>query len=291
MACHINAHASFNKDINMGSDYNIEEFIKTAEELAREAGVLVRDAYKKDKAVESKSCAVDLVTETDTKVEELLISRLRKKYPTHKFIGEESTVSGEPCLWTDDPTWIIDPVDGTMNFVHSFPFVGICIGLSIKKEIVGGVVYNPIYDEMFQAIKGKGAFCNNKPIKVSSQNDLKLSLFITEVGFNSQEMLDVKVANYKSLLEAGIRGFRSLGSAALNMCHIARGSAELYYEYGIHCWDMAAASIIVTEAGGVVMDTTGGPLDIMNRRCVAASSGSLVKEFTKHVKHLQLQRD
>lgn len=278
--------------MNMGSETEIAEFMKTAEELAREAGILVRDAYsKKDKDVDTKSCAVDLVTETDTKVEELLIRNLREKYPTHKFIGEESTSSGEPCRWTDDPTWIIDPVDGTMNFVHSFPFVGICIGLSIKKEIVGGVVYNPIYDEMFRAIRGQGAFCNNTPIKVSGQTDFKLSLLITEVGFNTQDMLDVKMANVKSLLQAGARGVRSLGSAALNMCHVARGSAELYHEYGIHCWDMAAASIIVTEAGGVVMDTTGGPLDIMSRRCVAASSEDLVKEFSRHVKHLELQRD
>ncbi|KAJ8041960.1 Inositol monophosphatase 1 [Holothuria leucospilota] len=273
------------------SEHDVHEYMKTAEGLARVAGDLVRDAYKKDKAVESKSCAVDLVTETDKKVEEMLISSLHKKYPTHKFIGEETTASGEPCQWTDDPTWIIDPVDGTMNFVHSFPFVGICIGLSIAKELVGGIVYNPIYDEMFHAIKGEGAFCNDQPIRVSGQTDFSQSLLITEVGFNNEEMFEVKMFNYKAVVKAGARGIRSLGSAALNMCHVARGSAELYYEYGIHCWDMAAASVIVREAGGVVLDTTGGPLDIMSRRCVAAASEDLIKVFKDHVKHLTLQRD
>ncbi|KAA8525695.1 hypothetical protein F0562_007550 [Nyssa sinensis] len=127
---------------------------------------------------------VDLVTETDKACEDLIFNHLRQHYPKHKSIGEETTAACGTTELTDEPTWIVDPLDGTTNFVHGFPFVCVSIGLTIGKIPKVGVVYNPIMDELFTGIHGKGAFLNGKPIKVSSQSELVKSLLATEVGIH-----------------------------------------------------------------------------------------------------------
>ncbi|XP_072013954.1 inositol monophosphatase 1-like [Amphiura filiformis] len=273
-------------------DAEIADYLKTGVEVARTAGKEINGAFLEEKRIECKSSAVDLVTETDKHVEDLIISTLKKKYPTHSFIGEESTAAGKHCEWTDNPTWIIDPVDGTTNFVHSFPYVAVSIGLTINRQIVLGIVYIPVLDDLYTATKGGGAFLNGKKIQVSCQEDLKQSLLLSEVGSSRMESeVTIKMKNYQALVLAGVHGLRSIGSAAVSMCLVAKGCNDAYYEYGIHSWDMAAGAVIVLEAGGVLLDTTGGPFDLLSRRVLVASSRKLADSVSSHLTHLELPRD
>ncbi|XP_077983143.1 inositol monophosphatase 1-like [Glandiceps talaboti] len=260
--------------------------------IAREAGEVIREAYKLEKRVLTKSSAADLVTETDQRVEKMIISKLKEKFPTHSFIGEESVAAGGHCNLTDNPTWIIDPIDGTTNFVHRFPYVAVCIALVVNKITEIGVVYNAIHDEMFTARREQGAFCNGEKLHVSGQEDLSRALLLTEVGSSRDaDIIKTVLDNIEHLISSPAHGFRSLGSAALNMCEVARGCADAYYEFGIHCWDYAASDIIVREAGGVVIDTEGGVLDLMSRRVLAASSKQLADQISPKIQHLVLERD
>ncbi|XP_045417758.1 inositol monophosphatase 1-like isoform X2 [Lemur catta] len=234
-----------------------QECMDYAVTLARKAGEVVREALKNEMNVMLKSSPVDLVTATDQKVEKMLISSIREKYPSHSFIGEESVAAGEKCVLTDNPTWIIDPIDGTTNFVHGFPFVAVSIGFVINKKIEFGVVYSCLEDKMYSARKGKGAFCNGQKLQVSQQEDITKSLLITELGSSrTPEIVRTILSNMEKLFCIPIHGIRGVGTAATNMCLVATGGADAYYEMGIHCWDIAGAAIIVSEAGGVLMDVT-----------------------------------
>ncbi|XP_041817145.1 inositol monophosphatase 1-like [Chelmon rostratus] len=261
-------------------------------EVTKTAGKMIREALQKDIAVMQKSSPVDLVTETDQKVEQLIISSIKEKYPTHSFIGEESVAAGAPSVLTDNPTWIIDPIDGTTNFVHRFPFVSVSIGFTVKKEIEFGIVYSCIEDKMYTARKGKGAFCNGVPIKVSGQEDISQSLVLTEMGFKKDpEHFKAMLANIKTILTIPVHGVRSPGSAAVNMCLVACGSADAYYHMGIHCWDMAGGAAVVTEAGGVIMDISGGAFDLMSRRLIVASSRAIAERIAKEITQFHVGRD
>ncbi|EDV29776.1 Inositol monophosphatase 1 [Trichoplax sp. H2] len=270
------------------------EYLETCEQVARTAGQVIKKAYSNDKTIMTKSCSADLVTQTDQEVEKLIISTLRTKYPTHCFIGEESSADGQSCQLTDKPTWIIDPLDGTTNFVHRIPFVAVSIALKINKKTEIAAVYSCILDEMFTARLGHGAFCNGKNISVSNQTNLNKALVISEYGSSrDQEIIDSIVANMRGVISKPIpaHGIRCLGSAALNMCQVARGGGDAYFETGIHCWDMAAGDLIVREAGGVVIDTRGGELDIMARRVLCASTESLANEIIECTKEITMPRD
>lgn len=261
-------------------------------EVTKQAGQMIRVALQKDITVMEKSSPVDLVTETDQKVEQLIISSIREKYPTHSFIGEESVAAGAPSVLTDNPTWIIDPVDGTTNFVHRFPFVAVSIGFTVNKVIEFGIVYSCIEDKMYTARKGKKAFCNGVPIKVSGQQDITQSMVLTEMVFKKDpEQFDTMMANMKTILTIPVHGLRSPGSAAINMCLVACGAADAYYHMGIHCWDMAGGAAVVTEAGGVIMDISGGPFDLMSRRLIVASSRAIAERLVKEIKEFPVGRD
>ncbi|CAG5896135.1 unnamed protein product [Menidia menidia] len=299
-----------------------QECMDLCVEVTKRAGKMIREALQKDIAVMQKSSPVDLVTETDQKVEQLIISSIKEKYPTHRypaslgrssasfyvilvvpekelwsknaifFIGEESVAAGAPSVLTDNPTWIIDPIDGTTNFVHRFPFVSVSIGFAVKKEIEFGIVYSCIEDKMYTARKGKGAFCNGVPIKVSGQEDVTKSLVLTEMGFKKDpEHFKIMLANVKTILTIPVHGVRSPGSAAVNMCLVACGAADAYYHMGIHCWDMAGGAAVVTEAGGVIMDISGGPFDLMSRRLIVASSRAIAERIAKEVTEFSVGRD
>ncbi|XP_067001859.2 inositol monophosphatase 1 [Anabrus simplex] len=260
-------------------------------QLTKEAGKLVRERIWNKKTVQTKSCEVDLVTETDQQVERLLIEGLSSSFPDHKFIGEESTAEGLKCELTDAPTWIIDPVDGTMNFVHGYPNVCISVALWVNKVAEIGIIYNPVLEQFFSAQKGKGAFLNGNQIHASSETELSKSLMIMEFGTSRDPNKMKVVMENMQMLVPLVHGTRSSGSAALNMAMVAMGAADAYFEYGIHAWDIAAGDLIVREAGGVVMDPAGGPLDLMSRRMLCAGTDQLAEKLTATVKQLYLERD
>ncbi|XP_074616179.1 inositol monophosphatase 1-like [Acropora palmata] len=272
----------------------IQEFFDVAVSVARKAGEVVKEAFYKEKTIDTKSCGTDLVTETDQQVEALIIGALKEKFPSHSFIGEETVSSGGKCNLTNTPTWIIDPIDGTTNFVHKYPMVAICIGLAINKEIVIGVVYNCIKDEMYTGRKGLGAFCNGVQLRCSSCTDLSSALGITELGASREPSeIEVRIRNFRRLAEepARVHSIRMQGSAALNMCSVASGAADFYYEYGIHVWDIAAAGIIAEEAGATLVDPSGEPLDLMARRVLVTCNKTIAQEVAKYLECIDLPRD
>ncbi|SPP85337.1 blast:Inositol monophosphatase 1 [Drosophila guanche] len=207
---------------------------------------------------------------------------VRRYFPDHKFIGEEesSTEAGVNKL-TDAPTWIIDPVDGTMNFVHAFPHSCISVGLKVNKVTEIGMVYNPILEQRFTARRGHGAFYNGRRIQVSGQQELSKALVTSEFGTTRDEAkMEVVNENFAKMAKH-VHGLRVLGSAALNMSMVALGAADANYEFGIHAWDVCAGDLIVREAGGVVIDPSGGEFDIMSRRVLAAASPKLAQDISK----------
>lgn len=262
----------------MAANVPLSDFLATAVDAAKKAGELIRKAFYQTKNVEHKG-EVDLVTETDKACEELVFNYLKQHYPTHKFIGEETTAANGATELTDDPTWIVDPVDGTTNFVHGFPFVCVSIGLTIGKVPTVGVVYNPIMDELFTAIRGKGAFLNGNPIQVSSKSKLVNCLLVTEVGTTrDKSTIDATTNRINSLLFK-VRSLRMAGSCALDLCGIACGRIDLMYELGYGGpWDVAAGVVIVEEAGGVIFDPSGKDFDITVTR-IAASNPHIKDSF------------
>lgn len=264
---------------------------QAALDVAKKAAVLIRDAYDAEKRITTKSCAADLVTETDQAVEKLVISTLKAQFPTHSFIGEESVAGGEKCVWTDNPTWIIDPIDGTTNFVHRFPYTCISIGFTVNKKTEIGIVYNPILEQLYTARLGQGAFCNGKKISVTTTTDIGQALVCAEFGSDRDpKKLETKIATKKRVIER-CHGIRCVGSAALALCSVAAGHADGFYESGVHCWDFVAGDLVVREAGGVVLDLTGGPLDLMARRVLCASTQQLAEQLVGLVEPIEYDRD
>jgi len=248
----------------MATPADLVHYLEKAREVALEAGKGVKDAFYKPKHVEFKG-EVDLVTEVDRATEEFIIRKLHAEFPSHFFLGEESTALQKESHFlsknlTPSPTWIIDPIDGTTNFVHQFPWVSISIALAISGKVVVGVVYNPILDEMFFASRGNGAYRNNEKIQVSSATELKKSMIGIGFPYNREPAsLDFHLGRLRSVL-VHCREARRCGSAALDTCSVALGRLDAYYEVGIHSWDIAAGSLIVEEAGGISASSTKGKI-------------------------------
>ncbi|WOL10430.1 inositol monophosphatase 3 [Canna indica] len=267
-------------------DSLLAEFLGVAVEAARIAGEdlsshfnlcqVIRKAFYHTKRVELKG-QVDLVTETDKACEELVFNHLKKHYPDHKFIGEETCATSGTAELTDEPTWIIDPIDGTTNFVHGFPFVCVSIGLTIRMVPTVGVVYNPIIDELFTGVHGQGAFLNGAPIKASSQSELLSALLVTEDGVKRDKPTINGITNKINDLLFKVRSIRMCGSLALDLCGIACGRLDLCYLIGFGGpWDVAAGAVIIREAGGLIFDPSGGEFDIMS--CKVAASNAHLKD-------------
>ncbi|CAJ0944034.1 unnamed protein product, partial [Mesorhabditis belari] len=271
-----------------------QKFFNTALGLVKSAGRIVREAFEQPaSAVETKSSNTDLVTETDRAVERYLIDGLHAAFPDHKFIGEESVSGGAKIEWTDAPTWIIDPIDGTTNFVHRIPLIAICVGLSINKELRGGIVYNPITNELYTAQVGTGAFKNGFPIHASSTQDLSAAVVVTQLGSDRRpEMISSFIQSYQTLmLKHNAQGNRSFGSAAINMMMVAQGSVDGYIEYGIHAWDVAAAAVIIREAGGTIISPDGSPFNVMGRCVLCTGTPQLSSTISTNFTHVQFQAE
>ncbi|CAM2727367.1 unnamed protein product [Rotaria socialis] len=261
------------------------------EKINKPDGLVVNEGFLGKKRVETKAGAADLVTEFDQRVEEILIKKLQEEFPTHKFIGEESAASGVKTTFGDDPTWIIDPIDGTTNFVHGFPFVAISIALAIKKQVVIGVIFNPVLDLLYSAVHGKGAFKNGRPIKCSGQTELGLSQVAGEYGSSREpDVLSAKCKNLRVIIEK-VHSIRAIGSAAMNLCMVAEGSCDAYFEYGIHIWDYAAGDLIAREAGAYTCDPSGGPLNLLHRCILCTASKELAGQISPLLTHVDFPDD
>lgn len=179
-----------------------------------------------------------------------------------------------------------------MNFVHTLPFVAVCIGLAVNKQPVMGVVFCPALDQMYTAHQGNGAYCNGQKICVRESNSIKDSLICAEMGSDrSEEKRDCVFKNLEAI-SWRCHGIRSLGSAAMNICSVATGQTNAYYEFGLHCWDMCAPVAILVEAGGFACDTKGGTLDLIKRRVIVACNETIAKQLSSALPlHLELPTD
>jgi len=241
--------------------------------IAKKAGGMILDALhtNTDDNVHLKG-RVDLVTDTDRKVEIEVMQALKEKYPQSHFLAEESTDSAKESL-SSYPTWIIDPIDGTTNFVHKYPIFCVSIALAVEGQVVVGVVFNPLLNELFTATLGGGAKLNEAPIKVGIATSLDKAVIATNVGVDrTPEGAEFLTQNIKKLLLNNVQSIRCGGSAAWEMSSVACGRLDAFYEKGIHSWDIAAASLIVMEAGGVVTSLEpGSSLDLLNRRVLCGN--------------------
>ena len=185
--------------------------------------------------------------------------------------------------FTNKPTWIIDPIDGTMNFVHSNPLVVTSIGLAINKKLVLGIIHAPIIEHMYTGITGKGAFMNGERIRVSGIKKLKEALVIMEISVGGNERKKNSCLANIEMLSEKAHAIRCPGPAALDIAWVGGGSADAYFHSGFHCWDMAAGIVIVREAGGVVHSVNGGQADLMSRGILVAATEELALELSKSI--------
>lgn len=235
--------------------------------LIKECGKVILNADREKMAIDIKSGVADLVTEYDKNIQKQLEIGLKKILPEAKFIGEE----GSNDELTDDGfAFIVDPIDGTTNFVKDYHISAISVALLKGKEVVAGVVYNPYLDEMFYAIKSQGAFCNGKKISVSSQ---PLSNALVLFGSSPYDKnLFPKTIEILSEYFYKVLDIRRSGSAALDLCSVACGRAELYFELQTSPWDFAAGKLIVEEAGGVVTTLDGSPISFEGKSSILAKN-------------------
>ncbi|MGH9413471.1 MAG: inositol monophosphatase family protein [Terriglobales bacterium] len=226
-----------------------EPLLAAAEGIAREAGRILLE-HRGRVGIEYKGEA-DLVTAADRASEAYIAARLREAFPEHAVIAEEGTRtegSGGAC-------WYVDPLDGTTNFAHGLPFFAVSMGLERAGQMVAAVVYNPPLDEMFTALRGRGAWLNHVPIRVSEVSSLAQALLAT--GFPSHKRHSSPNIHFYQHFSLASHGMRRLGAAALDLCYTACGRFGGYWEFGLKPWDVAAGSLIVTEAGGMVSDMRG----------------------------------
>ncbi|PRT54728.1 Inositol monophosphatase 2 [Wickerhamiella sorbophila] len=273
------------------SDINLDEIRDTLVEIARTAGKIILERSGRV-TFDDKKNAVDLVTEVDKAVEVLVSDTLRSKYPQFEFMGEESYVPGETQL-TDAPTFIVDPIDGTTNFIHFFPQACISLGFAVERKPVVGVVFNPFLNQMFTGVAGKGSFLNDEklPLRKASKLSLQGSLCAIEWGTDrDNDNYEIKVRAFESLargLSQGggfVHGFRSLGSAALNMSNVAAGTLDSYWEGGCYAWDVCAGWVILSEAGGKVVGGNPGQWETpIDGRVYLAVRGADAREQKKYI--------
>jgi len=233
-----------------------EDLLNFARTLALEAGPILLNGFRSKDTVISYKSRTDLVTNIDKESEKFLFNRISDQFPAHAIIAEEGSRKDTPGGYL----WYVDPLDGTNNFAHGLPFFCISLGVYSAEagKIIAGVVYNPFLNEMFTATRGKGSFLNGERIGVSSLADIGICLVGTGFPYNKENMETNNTREFNRFLPR-IQGIRRMGSAALDLCCVASGRLDGYWEGRLNAWDTAAGSLIVEEAGGAVTRYDGGP--------------------------------
>ena len=252
---------------------DISSYLQTAIDSVRAAGELQKRAFGGTFRIDKKG-SIDLVTEVDLAVEEMIRALIAERHPGHDVLGEEM---GGPSGVLSSHVWICDPIDGTTNFAHGLPIFCSTIALEIEGVVQVGAVYDPMRDELYTAGKGGGAFLNGIPMTVSRAASLIDSLLVTGFPYSVQARLDEMLVLFGKFL-ARSRAVRRLGSAALDLCYVAAGRLDGFWEEGLNAWDIAAGVLLVEEAGGRVTDLDGGPFVLRSGRIIA-SNGRLHDEM------------
>ncbi|MFI5263030.1 MAG: inositol monophosphatase family protein [Candidatus Kapaibacterium sp.] len=244
-----------------------EEYLDLAIRLAREAGLYALEEQKKGLLIERKTNQFDLVTNVDKHNEAFIQSAVAKVFPDHEYLGEE----GASTTTSSGVRWVVDPIDGTINFAHGLPIWCVSIGVEVHGVIECGAIYDATRNELFTAIRGSGAYLNGKKIGVSQITDPGLSLFVTGFAYAIAENEDKAIERFEAFLRKGLL-VRRLGSAALDLCYTACGRFDGFFEAGLSPWDSAAGSIILTEAGGKITHYDGSAYSIYRKGIIASNS-------------------
>ena len=243
-----------------------------AASFAREAGAVLLEGYGRAHQPELKG-RIDLVTEYDRRSERLLLERIRERFPDHAVLAEESGAHER----ASKVRWVVDPLDGTTNFAHNYPFFCVSIGVEVAGELVAGVVYDPVHDELFAAARGNGATLNDRPIRVSDIARVDQALLVTGFPYDVREHPEKSLPLFEAFLMRA-QGIRRDGSAALNQCYLACGRFDGFWEGHLSPWDMAAGVLITREAGGRVTAYDGGEFRL-DARQILASNGRIHDEM------------
>ena len=236
---------------------------------AREAGkIILRNIDRVDSLTIETKEKNDYVSEVDRMAEQEIMATIRDRYPNHAIIGEES---GHSKGRDDEYEWIIDPLDGTTNFLRGFPHYCISIAMRHKGRLEIGVIYDPIRDELFCAGRGNGAMLNDRKIRVSNLTSFESALLVTGFPFRENQNIDTYLATLREVM-LHTSGIRRAGSAALDLAYVAAGRSDGFWEFGLNIWDIAAGCLLVQEAGGLVGDHVGGHAHLETGNIVAANA-------------------
>ena len=237
----------------------------TTDTLAQAGEIVVR-YFNRPISVSTKSSEVDIVTQADLETEAFIVQRIQERYPHHSILAEEQGASG-----SSSSMWVIDPIDGTTNFAHSYPAFMIAIAHIVHTEVVLAATYDPVRKEMFTAIRGNGAKLNNVPISVSNCSSLSSSIVATGFPYNRATTQDNNLRQFGNVMPK-VQGIRRSGSAALDLAYVACGRLDGYWEYKLKLWDCAGGILMVEEAGGKVSTSDGSQWNIQSESTVATNS-------------------
>ena len=251
---------------------NLEPFKQTAIEAARKSAKILRSRFGNISRIRQKE-NTEIVTEADTESEEVIISTIHTEFPDHAILGEEcGLIKG-----ASEYRWIVDPLDGTLNFAHQIPIFSISIALAVRDTIVLGIILDPVNDELYSAVSGQGAQLNGEPIQVSATPTIAESLLVTGFPYSVREIFESVMVRYGSCLKAS-QGMRRLGSAALDLCYVACGRFEGFWEQYLKPWDSAAGALMVVEAGGRVTTFSDRSYTVKHAE-ILATNGLIHKEM------------
>jgi myo-inositol-1(or 4)-monophosphatase len=251
----------------MPSPTDLQRYLDIATEAALSGGAVLQQYWGKLRQIQQKGRPGDLVTEADKAAEAAVLSVLRRHYPDHAILAEESGRSGAQ---DQSLLWAVDPLDGTTNYAHQYPFCAVSVGLLIEGIPSVGAIFNPLSQELYQAARGLGATCNRRPIQVSTTDHLIDSLLVTGFAYDRRETLDNNYAEFCHFTHL-TQGVRRGGSAAIDLAFVACGRLDGYWERGLSPWDIAAGAILVEEAGGQVTAYDGQPFDVWSGRILASN--------------------
>jgi myo-inositol-1(or 4)-monophosphatase len=256
----------------------IHTIMNTAVSAAREAAGIICHHFNTIDTAATKA-PNDLVTDADLQSEKAIIEHIRRRFPSHQVLGEESSTGTDV---TADNLWIVDPLDGTNNFAHGIPHFCISIAFAHHGRVECGCVYDPLREELFTAIRAQGAYMNDTPIHAAAPSSLAESIIICGFHYERGVLMEQTIQTMHRLFVGGIRGIRRTGSAALDLCWVAAGRMDAFFQYRLSPWDFAAGRCIVEEAGGICSDAYAHPLTLHSEGIIACAS-SIAQECAESI--------
>lgn len=272
------------------SDSNLETILRTAIDAVRIGGEIDREAFHstRPRQVEEKTAreGFNPVTEVDRASEQAIVDHIRSHYPDHAILGEEGVADAQSAgsaenhedSITEPDLWVIDPIDGTSNYIHGIPHYSVAVGYAREGKMMAAACYDPEREELFTALRDGGAYLNGEPIRTSTVTSLSDAIVSTGFFYERGELMEQTLATIRSLFGAGIHGIRRMGSAVIDLSWVAAGRFDAFFEYRVSPWDYAVASLILEEAGGKVSAADGSELTLASGS-VAGAAPALFHEF------------